>query len=68
MAVEADSSKLLACNTPFGQRSFKRIPCGLQSASEVFQGKISKIICGIENAENSQEEIIIWGLALSLLQ
>ena len=34
---------------------------GLHSASEVFQGTFSNILCGIENAENSQGDIIVWG-------
>ena len=34
--VDADSSKLLTFNTPFGQHRFKRMPYGLHSASEVF--------------------------------
>ena len=32
---------------------------GLHSASEVFQGTISKIIYDIENAENSQDDLIV---------
>ena len=35
--------------------------CGLHSASEIFQGTISKILCSIENAENSQDDMIVWG-------
>ena len=34
---------------------------GLHSVSEVFQGTVSNILCGIENAENSQDDIIVWG-------
>ena len=49
--VDADSSKLLAFNIPFGQNRFKRMIYGLHSGSEVFQGAISNILCGIENAE-----------------
>ena len=36
------------------------MPYGLHSASEVFQGTISNILCRIENAENSQDDIIVW--------
>ena len=35
------------------------MPYGLHSASEVFQGTIANIICGIENAENSQDIIVL---------
>ena len=34
---------------------------GLHSVSEVFQGTVSNILYGIENAENSQDDIIVWG-------
>ena len=37
------------------------MPYGIHSASEVFQLEIADIIDGIENAENSQDDIIIWG-------
>ena len=40
---------------------FKRMPYGLHSASEVFQGTILKIICSIENVGNSQDDVIVWG-------
>ena len=55
----ADSSKLLTFNTPFGRHRFKRMTYGLHSASEVFQETISKIICGVVNAENPQDDVIV---------
>ena len=58
--VDADCSKLLTFNTPFGQHCFKRMQYDLHNASEVSQGTISNIICGIENAEKSQDDIIVW--------
>ena len=59
--VDADNSKLFMFNTPFGQHCFKRMPYGLHSASKVFQGTILTVICGIDNAENSQDNIVVWG-------
>ena len=53
-------TSLLLFNTLFGRHRFKRMPYGLHSASEVFQGTISNILCRIENAENSQDDIIVW--------
>ena len=58
--VDADSSKLLTFNTPFGRHHFKRMPYELHSASEVSQGTISNILCGTKNAGNSQDDIIVW--------
>ena len=34
---------------------------GLHSASEVVQGTISNILCSIEKAGKSQDDIIVWG-------
>ena len=50
--VDADSSKLLMFNTPFGRHLFKIMPYELNSASEVSQGTISNILCGIELLES----------------
>ena len=36
------------------------MPYGINSASEVVQLEIADIIDGIENAENSQDDTIIW--------
>ena len=58
--VYAESSKLLTFNTSSGRHCYKTMPYGLHSASEGFQGTISNIFCGIENAENSQDDIIVW--------
>ena len=66
ISVDADSSKLLTFNAPFRWHCFKRMAYGLHSASEVFQGTISNILCGIENAENSQDDIIFWGKTCTL--
>ena len=52
---------MLTFNTPFRRHRFKRMSYGLHSASEVFQGTISNILRGIENAENSQDDIIVRG-------
>ena len=42
--VDDDSSKLLTFNSPHGRYSFKRLPYGIHSASEICQRKIASII------------------------
>ena len=59
--LDEASSNMLAFSTPFGRYKFKRLPFGIHSASEVFQIKIAEIIEGIDLAENSQDDIIVWG-------
>ena len=58
--VDYESSKLLTFNSPHGRYSFKRLPYGIHSASEVCQSKIASIIEGIDGALNVQDDIIIW--------
>ena len=43
------------------------MPYGLHSVSEVFHGKISKIVCGIKNARNFQDDITVWGKIYTLI-
>ncbi len=40
---------------------FNRLAFGVNSASEVFQKKISEIIEGLEGCKNNQDDIIVWG-------
>ena len=47
------SSRLLTFATPFGRFCFKRLPCGINSASEIFQADISEIIEGLEIARDN---------------
>ena len=58
--VDDESSKLLTFNSPQGRYSFKRLPFGIHSASEICQQKIATIIEGIEGSLNVQDDIIIW--------
>ena len=40
---------------------FKRLPYGIDSASEVFQKTVWSIISDIQGSTNSQDDIVIWG-------
>ena len=59
--VNEESSKLLTFNTLFRRFSFRRLPFGIHSASNICQLKISQILEGIEGVLNSEDDIIIWG-------
>ena len=58
--VDANTSKLLAFMSPEGRFRFNRLPFGIHSASEIFQGEIAQIINGLEGVDNSQDDIIVW--------
>ena len=59
--VDEESSKLLTFNTPFGRFKFKQLPFGIHSASEICQEAIARVIEGVDNCANEQDDIIIWG-------
>ena len=59
--LDEESSNLTTFSTPFGRFKFTRLPFGIHSASEVFQGKVAEIIEGTEGARNYQDDIIVWG-------
>ena len=62
--LDDTSANLTTFVTPFGRFKFTRLPFGVHSASEVFQGRVAEIIDGIEGARNYQDDIIIWALNL----
>jgi len=56
-----ESSKLCTFNTPFGRYRFKRLPFGINSASEVFQKAMSEMFDDIEGAVSIIDDVLIWG-------
>ena len=63
--VDEESSHLLAFGAPLGCYYFKRLPYGINSASEVFQQEITSIISDVPSSANSQDEIIVWSRTLA---
>ena len=61
---EKQSSILLTFGTPSGRYSFKRLPHGIHSASEVFQRQVTSIISDKPGSANSQDDFIVWGKTL----
>ena len=62
--VDKQSSILLTFGTPSGRYSFKRLPHGIHSASEVFQRQVTSIISHKPGSANSQDDFIVWGKTL----
>jgi hypothetical protein len=56
-----NSSKLTTFNTPFGRYRFLRMPFGINSASEVFQKRMSQAFEDIDGVEVIVDDILIWG-------
>ncbi len=63
--LDENSSKLTTFNTPFGRHSirFLRMPFGINSASEVFQKRMSQAFEDIDGVEVIAivDDILIWG-------
>ena len=61
--IKADeqSSNLLVFGTPSGKYSFKRLPYGIHSASEVFQREVTSIISDVPASANSQDDVVVRG-------
>ena len=66
--VDDESSNLLTLNSPNGRYRFLCMPYGIHSASDVCQNRISQMLENIEDAANSQDDIIIWAETLEELQ
>lgn len=54
------TQKFLTFATPWGRFSCIKLPFGLCSAPEVFQQIMSKLLTGINNAEASMDDILIY--------
>ena len=61
MKLDEKVSKLCTFNTPFGRYRFTRLPCGIKSAPEVFQKKMSQVLEDIDGAEAIVDNILVWG-------
>ena len=61
LKLDEQSSKLLAFHTPFGRYKFKRLPFGVNCASEIFQAEVTEILEGLEGCANAQDDIVVWG-------
>ncbi len=55
------SSQLCTFNTPFGRYAFKRLPFGISSAPEVFQGIMTQLFEDIDGCEVIIDDLLIWG-------
>ena len=60
--LEDSSSKLCTFNTPFGRYSFKRMPFGIKSASEVLQKKAYAAYGDIEGVFIIADDMLVAGV------
>ena len=61
LKLDEQSSQLLAFHTPFSRYKFKRLPFGVNCASEIFQAEVTEILEGLEGCANAQDDIVVWG-------
>lgn len=59
--LDEDSSVLTCFNSPFGRKKWKRLPFGLNSASEEFQRRIKEILEGLNGIHVIADDILVTG-------
>jgi hypothetical protein len=59
--LEENSQKLTTFITPFGRFAFQRIPFGITSAPEIFQGEMIELLRGHEGTEVIMDDILVHG-------
>lgn len=59
--LEKESRAITTFTTHRGLFRYKRLPFGINSASEVFQNAIETTIRGIDGVKNIADDIIVWG-------
>ena len=61
IALDKESSNLLAFNMPFGRHKFKRLRFGVHCASDVCDKCIAEIIDGLLGCAHIQDDTLVWG-------
>ena len=59
--LDAESSKLVTFNSPFGRYKFLRLSFGINSAPEVFQRRMTQALDDIEGVAVIVDDILLWG-------
>ena len=59
--LDKESRSITTFTTHRGLFRYKRLPFGINSASEVFQNAIERAIQGLDGVRNIADDIIIWG-------
>ena len=58
--VDDEGADLLTPGTRPGRYRFKRLPFGIDSASDVFRAEVASIIANLTGCINSQDDITVW--------
>ena len=66
--LDEESSMLTTFNTPFGRYRWKRMPFGISSAPEVWQGKMREHIEGLKGVEVIADDFVIVGYGNTLAE
>ena len=61
MKLDKESSLLTTFNTPFGRYRFTRLPCGVNSAQDVFQKEIDLTYEGLPGVAAIVDDILAYG-------
>ncbi|KAK2173362.1 hypothetical protein NP493_881g00004 [Ridgeia piscesae] len=59
--LDKESTQLCRVATPFGRYSFKRLPCGINCAPEIFHAKIQQLFESKTGVKVFIDDIVVWG-------
>ena len=62
LPLHPESRRLTTFITPIGRFSFKCVPFGISSASEIYQRRISEILAGEERVAVNQDDVLLGGI------
>ena len=61
LELTPESRYVTTFNTHVGLRRYKRLPFGINAASEIFQESIREILTGLPGCKNISDDIIVFG-------
>ncbi len=61
LPLDEESKLLTTFISPFGRYHFNRLPFGINSASEIFQREMMKILDGLDGVVCYQDDILVFG-------
>lgn len=59
IALDEESQKITAFNTPFGRYMYKRLPMGISSAPEIYQRAMNDMFADIQGVEIVMDDILV---------
>ena len=65
LALDEESQNLLVFDTPYGLYKWKRLPFGINAASEIFQKQLYKAVGNLQGVVCVADDIIVYGAGVN---